>query len=79
MSVRMDQLICLPDLQKLNLVGGSKGIYRIIRWVHIMETPDLVTYVQNDELIILTGVGILDDKKSFIDLLKGLVEKKRLD
>ena len=44
-----------------------------------METPDLVTYVQNDELIILTGVGILDDKKSFIDLLKGLVEKKRLD
>ena len=76
MSVRMDQLICLPDLQKLNLVGGGKGIYRIIRWVHIMETPDLVEYVQNNELIILTGVGILNNKESFIDLLKGLIEKK---
>jgi sugar diacid utilization regulator len=76
MSVRMDQLISLPYLQNLKLVGGGKGIYRIIRWVHIMETPDLVVFVQNNELIILTGVGILDNKESFIELLKGLIEKK---
>lgn len=76
MSVRMDQLISLPDLQNLKLVGGDKGIYRIIRWVHIMETPDLVEFVQNNELIILTGVGILDNKESFIELIKGLIEKR---
>lgn len=76
MSVRMDQLISLSDLQNLKLVGGGKGIYKIIRWVHIMETPDLVAYVQNNELIILTGVGILDNKESFIELLKGLIEKR---
>lgn len=76
MEVTFDKLINLPELKDLKLVSGSKGIYKIVRWVHIMETPDLVSYVQNDELIILTGVGIFNSKEGFIELINGLIEKK---
>lgn len=75
MGVRFDQLLCLPELIDLKLVSGSKGIYKIVRWVHIVETPDLLRYVQSDELIILTGVGVHNNESDFIELVKGLIEK----
>ncbi len=77
MSVRFDQLLSLPELKDLKLVSGIKGINKIVRWVHIIENPeDVVGYVQNDELIIVTGVEIFNSKDSFIYLVKNLIEKK---
>lgn len=76
MGVRIDQLISLPELRGLKLVGGCKGVSKIVRWVHNVETPDIVQYVQNDELIILTGIGVFEDNSSFIELLNGIIEKK---
>jgi hypothetical protein len=75
MEITFEQLIKLPELKDLKLVSGNKGISKIVRWVHIMETPDLVSYVENDELIILTGVAIFNSKDEFIELIKGLIEK----
>lgn len=75
MGVRFDQLLGMPDLKSLKLVSGSKGIYKIVRWVHVVETPDLLRYVQSDELVILTGVGVSNDISAFIELVQGLIEK----
>ncbi len=75
MGVRFDQLLNLPELHDLKVVSGSKGIYKIVRWVHIVETPDLLRYVQSDELIILTGVAVQNNIQDFITLVEGLIEK----
>ncbi|MGI5902291.1 MAG: PucR family transcriptional regulator [Desulfitobacteriia bacterium] len=74
MAVRIDLLIDLPDLAALKLVGGFKGTYRTVRWVHIIETTEVVSYVQNDELIILTGVAI-NNEASFVELVHGLIKR----
>jgi hypothetical protein len=76
MGVRIDEFISLPKLKNLELVGGSKGICKIARWVHVMESPELLEFVQNDELIIVTGVLILDNRKIFIELVNGLIDKR---
>jgi len=77
MSVRFDQLLNLSQLKDLKLVSGIKGINKIVRWVHIIENPDDVAeYAQSDELIIVTGVKILNSKDAFINLMKSLIEKK---
>ncbi len=76
MGVRIDQLISLPELKDLKLVGGSNGISKIVRWVHSLETPDLIKYVQDDELIMLTGIGVSNDNSSFTEMIKGLIEKR---
>ncbi|AKN30573.1 transcriptional regulator [Clostridium carboxidivorans P7] len=75
MEITFDQLINLPELKDLKLVSGKKGIFRRVKWVHIMETPDIVSYAQSDEVIILTGVAIFDDKDGFVELIKGLIKK----
>lgn len=76
MDVRIDQLMDLPELKSLKLVSGSKGVSNIVKWVHSLETPDLLTYVEADELILLTGIGIVNNSSSFIEFTKGLIEKK---
>ncbi|MCT8975197.1 PucR family transcriptional regulator ligand-binding domain-containing protein [Clostridium sp. CX1] len=76
MGVRIDQLMSLPELKDLKLVGGGNGVSKVTRWVHNVETPDIVQYVQNDELIILTGIGVFEDSSSFIKLVKGIIERK---
>jgi sugar diacid utilization regulator len=76
MSITIDQLIKLPELKDLKLVSGSKGISKTVKWVHFIETPEDVGYIQNDELILFTGIGILDNKEHFIELIKGAIEKK---
>ncbi|MBP1743838.1 MAG: transcriptional regulator, PucR family [Firmicutes bacterium] len=75
MGVRFDQLLAMPELKDLKLVAGSNGTYKIVRWVHVVETPDLLKYVQNDELIILTGMGVLNNPPDFVELIEGLIEK----
>ena len=75
MGVRFDQLISLPELKALKLVSGSKGVHKLVRWVHVIETPDLLQYVQSDELVILTGVAVSNNIQAFIDLVEGLIEK----
>lgn len=75
MGVRFDQLLTMPELKDLKLVAGSSGTYKIVRWVHVVETPDLLKYVQSDELIILTGMGVLNNPSDFVELIEGLIEK----
>lgn len=77
MSVRVDQLLSLPELKDLKLVSGTKGTNKIVRWVHIIENPDDITEcVQSDELVIITGVKILNSKDAFTSLIKNLIDKK---
>lgn len=76
MPIKLDQLINLPELKVLKQISGGKGNSNIVRWVHVIETPDIVDFVQNDELIFFTGVGINDNERSFCELLKGLIAKK---
>ncbi len=75
MEITFEQLIKLPELKDLKLVSGNRGISKTVKWVHVMETPDLVSYAENDELIILTGVAIFNSKDGFIELIKGLIKK----
>ena len=77
MSIRFDQLLNLSELKDLKLVSGIKGINKIVRWVHIVENPDdVVAFVKSNELIIVTGVKILNNKDAFIEFINKLIDKK---
>lgn len=77
MSVRFEQLLSLPELKDLKLVSGIKGINNLVRWVHIIEDPeDVAEYAQSNELIIVTGVKILNSKDAFTNIIKSLIDKK---
>ncbi|MGC5323852.1 PucR family transcriptional regulator [Brevibacillus sp. SYSU BS000544] len=65
-----------PLFQHAQLVAGSRGINRPIRWVHILERPDFVNFLNGGELILSTGVGFGEDTQKRLTYLQDLISRK---
>ena len=65
MMVKCREVIQLPSLSKLKLVAGESGLERIVKWVHVLDMPDVVSWVRGGELLFMTGMSL----KSPMDLL----------
>ena len=61
MGIPCSDLLKLPDLDGLELVGGRKGLGREVLWVHIGDgvgaLQELDGFLNGHELIFLTGKG----------------------
>ncbi|HWR40236.1 MAG TPA: PucR family transcriptional regulator ligand-binding domain-containing protein [Patescibacteria group bacterium] len=58
MVVKLQDVLGLPCLNKLKLVGGASGLDRVLHWAHVVDLPDVVEWVQGGELLFTTGIGI---------------------
>ena len=70
------ELYALPSLQKLRLVAGEAGLDRRIRWVHFIDLPDVVPWVQGGELLIITGIALNGDTQKLKEMVHGIIRKK---
>ncbi|HWR41253.1 MAG TPA: PucR family transcriptional regulator ligand-binding domain-containing protein [Patescibacteria group bacterium] len=70
------ELGTLPSLQKLVLVAGQSGLDRRIRWVHFLDLPDVIPWVQGGELLIITGIGLNGEIHKLKDMVRGIIKKK---
>jgi purine catabolism regulator len=57
MSITVRELLDLPHLA-LELMAGSPGADRAIRWAHVSEVEDPTPWLEGDELILTTGLGL---------------------
>lgn len=46
-----------PLFEHAEVVAGSRGLTRPIRWVHVLETEENASFLNGGELILSTGVG----------------------
>jgi DNA-binding PucR family transcriptional regulator len=64
-------------MEKVKLVAGEGGLDRVISWVHVIELPEVVEWVEGGELLFITGITIKDNKEALLKLVKD-IDKKRL-
>ncbi len=77
MPITCKKLLSLSFLDRnMVLKGGSKGLDRIIRWFHALEGVDEIQFLQNNELVFMTGISIGNDKNKILQMLKGIDEKQ---
>jgi sugar diacid utilization regulator len=69
MRVTCGELLNIPSLKKLKLVAGIKGLERIVRWVHVLDIPYDKRWIQGNELIFITGVGLHNYEEELYDIL----------
>jgi purine catabolism regulator len=65
-----------PLFQQAKVVAGTKGLSRPVRWVHVLEVSNAASFVNGQELILTTGVGLGDSEESFLQFVRQLVEKR---
>ncbi|WP_371373242.1 PucR family transcriptional regulator [Sporomusa aerivorans] len=70
------EICTLPSLKKLTLVAGSTGLDRRVRWVHFIDLPDVLPWVQGGELLIITGIGLNGDINKLKEIVRGIIRKK---
>ncbi len=69
-------IMTLPSLKKLKLVAGEAGLNRVLRWVHVLDMPDVFSWVQGGELLIMTGIAIQHDKPAaLLNIVEGIAKK----
>lgn len=76
MPLWLEDLLDDPGLG-LDLVAGRRGLRRRgpIRWVHISEIPDPTPWLEGGEVLLTTGMGVLDSPESQRKLIAGLDAK----
>jgi Regulator of polyketide synthase expression len=69
------EIINLSSLAKLNIVAGKAGLDRLVRWVHFIDLPDVLPWVQGGELLIITGSGLHGDMARLKEIVNGIIKK----
>lgn len=75
MVVTCKEILSLPELGKVKVVGGKDGLNRIITWVHIVELPNVGEWSSAGDLVFLTGVGLKSYKEDLVDIVRQASEK----
>jgi purine catabolism regulator len=56
------------------VVAGEEGLYKLVKWVHVVEVIQIKKLLNGNELILTTGLGWKQNKELFISLLTQLIE-----
>lgn len=75
-GVTVEEALKLPAFKGANLVAGEKGRFKIIKYVDVMEVPDAVNWVREQEMLLTTAYAIKNDVKAQEDLIIKLAEVK---
>lgn len=65
-----------PLFQHAEVVAGSRGLARPVRWVHVIETTDSCQYLNGGELILATGLGFGGESEKRLAYLSELIQRK---
>ncbi len=75
-------LLALPSLAGAEVAAGAAGLDTVVRWVNVMEVPDILPWVKPNELLLTTGFplrhggqGGTFDPSAVARLVDGLAER----
>ncbi|WP_204352671.1 PucR family transcriptional regulator [Salinicola halophilus] len=63
-------------LRHARVVAGEASLSRPLRWVHMVDHPDIVAWVQPGQLLLTTGYHWPDDPAAERALIEALVERE---
>lgn len=75
MPISIKQLMRVGGLRDCQVVAGRKGLERTVKYVTIMEVPDIVKWLKGDELILSSLFPIKDDNEAQKQLIRQLHER----
>lgn len=56
-TIRLCEALKLEALREVEVVAGRRGLDRCIRWVHIVDIPEITPWLHGGELLLTTGYG----------------------
>ncbi|HWJ03382.1 MAG TPA: PucR family transcriptional regulator ligand-binding domain-containing protein, partial [Verrucomicrobiae bacterium] len=76
MVLTVAEILDRPLFRKAEIVAGKSGLYRAIRWVHVLETSENASFLNGGELILSTGLAIGANESNLLDFIHRLIDRK---
>lgn len=73
--MKLEEALQLTSLRRALLAAGKQGLSREVRWVHIVDMPDVVSWVRPGQLLLTTGYAWPRDDVSQRQLVRLLAEQ----
>lgn len=71
MAVTVENLYNKNKDMDITLIAGENGLKNIVRWVHMVETVEISTFLESNEVAFITGVGLSKEGELF-ELIKSI-------
>jgi purine catabolism regulator len=66
----------LSKMRRARVVAGADGLDRPVRWVHILDIPDIVPWVSANDLVLTNAYGFATNPESMDRLVERLDDKR---
>ncbi|MGE7763418.1 PucR family transcriptional regulator [Peribacillus sp. NPDC097895] len=73
-SITIEEILTRKHFNLTDIIAGSSGIKRRVKWVHCMEVTQISHLLNGNELILSTGLGWKDCDETLLSYLKQLIE-----
>ncbi|MHB1134266.1 MAG: PucR family transcriptional regulator [Chloroflexota bacterium] len=74
-GVPLQEVLSLEPLRRARVVAGAKGLRKLVRYVNVMEVPDILAWVKPDELLLTTTYPLRDERAALDELVPNLAAK----
>jgi len=73
-GITLRELLDLPVLKDAKVISGEKGLNRVVRYIDIMEVPDVTGWLREGELLLTTAYSIRHEPALLPKLVRQLAE-----
>ncbi len=72
-TLKVRDIFTREHFRHAKVLSGSRGLDRVIRWVHVLEVEDFGSLINGGELILTTGVGLHLDFSAQLKFVQQLI------
>ncbi|GGH64847.1 PucR family transcriptional regulator [Paenibacillus silvae] len=73
LHIQIRDMLKRPVFRKAEYVASDRALERYVRWVHIMEVPEIGDLLSGGELILTTGIGWSEGNQRGLSFLHQLI------
>ena len=68
--VTVQEILSIPALRKLSVIGGEQGLNKRVSYVTVMEVPDIVRWLKGNDFVITSLYAFKDDLREQVRLIE---------
>ncbi len=74
-GITMREVLARPSMAGATVLAGASGLDRVVRFVNMMEVPDVLQWTKADELLLTTGYPLRSTPEKLDDFVTALNER----
>lgn len=72
--ITVGEIMSRKHFDQTKVIAGERGLTRQLKWIHIIESPQVNSLLKGNELVLSTGIGWKDNPKDLLYFVQQLIE-----